>query len=518
MIDTLDGAPRGARRLASRRGAPAGALAALLFLAPLTGGCTVFTDYNDETADPRHAFERGDFKGALDGYHEGLEAANDSLLYHLESGEAAHVGGMYGDSIKLFEVAYKKIDEYQTHALLDAGDMGKQVASILVNEKTLSYTGAVYEQLMLQAYQARNYYLAGKRDDVLSEVLRCYDIMEKARKIYDEELKSAQDGATQNNEGVDIGGVTAKMTETYDYGDLSNAEDVYEINYIRYLNSFLRESCGKGTADYNDAWVDMKFVADRFGSEGFVQRDLARLAERCGDRQAGREIEQRLGLPPQKDVGSVCLFFECGLAPRKVEVKVIFPTLHGAAAIAMPKYEAVQNPAAGAVLVVGDQQVRTTTLSNLQSIAFRYQHDRLPLLIAKQIIRLAAKIAIQEGGDAVIRNNGGENAALWAGLYSIGTSIWNVASEQADLRCWRTLPQTMQVARAYLPAGTYPAKLVLVGPGGATLKEVDLGTITIKDGRHRMINARSVGTNLFVDVPKEAYDRTAEPAPAAGRS
>ncbi|MCW8138649.1 MAG: hypothetical protein KIT58_07075, partial [Planctomycetota bacterium] len=264
--------------MSNRRGNLA-AVAALL-LAPLGGGCTVFTDYNDETRDARHAFERGDFAGALAGYRQGLDATNDSLLYHLEGGAAAHVGGLYADSTRLFEVAYRKIEEYQTRAL--AGDAAQVAASILVNEKTISYTGAVFEQVLLQAYQARNYFLSGKRDGVIVEVLRCYDIVAKAREIYERELATAQGEAGRNNEGVDVAGVTATMRQTYDYGDLSGAEDVYEINYVRYLNAFLREACATDSADFNAAWIDMKFVADRFGGEEFVRRDLARLARRSG--------------------------------------------------------------------------------------------------------------------------------------------------------------------------------------------------------------------------------------------
>ncbi len=486
-----------------RRWGRSGALAALL-LVPLSSGCTVFTDYNEETEEPRRAFERGDFARAVEGYKEGFEALNDSLLYHFEGGASAHVGGMYEESIKLFDVAYRKIDEYQTRAL--AADAAQTAASILVNEKTISYTGDVFEQVMVQAYQARNFYLAGKRDGVTVELSRAYQIIDNARRIYEKELSEAQAEADANNEGVDVAGVEAKMRETYSYGDLSGAEDVYDINYVRYLISFLREAVAVRSSQYNDAWFDMNFLAKRFGDLPFVQRDLIRLSRKSGARARAVELEKKFGFSPPRDEGSVALFFECGMAPQKTEVKVIFPTLHGAAAIAMPKYEPVPNPAAAALLIVGDQQVQTVTLSNMQSIAFRYQSDRLPLLIAKQVIRLAAKIAIQEGGHAAIANNAGENAALWAGLYSIGMSIWNVASEQADLRAWRTLPQTMQVARAYLPEGQYPARLVLLGPGGNKLREMDLGTITVKADRHRMINARSVGTNLFVDVSQEPYD------------
>ena len=84
---------------------------------------------------------------------------------------------------------------------------------------------------------------------------------------------------------------------------------------------------------------------------------------------------------------------------------------------------------------------------------------------------------------------------------AVATSIWNVVSEQADLRCWRTLPQTYQVSRIYLPEGTYPCRIDLVGGGS-----YDLGTVVVEAGKHRMINARSLERKLYWHLPAVPYD------------
>ena len=81
----------------------------------------------------------------------------------------------------------------------------------------------------------------------------------------------------------------------------------------------------------------------------------------------------------------------------------------------------------------------------LESVAFRYFRDRMPLMIAKQIIRIAAKVGLQEGGHAIIKNQGkteknNEVVAILALVWDVLSSIWNVVSEQADLRCWRNFP------------------------------------------------------------------------------
>jgi len=472
-------------------------------------GCTVFTDYNSTTEDARQAFERGDFKTAYREYSEDLDATNDSLLYHLEAATTAHVGQMYEQSLPLFDKAYDKVVEYQNQAL--AMDALQMVGSVTVNEKTIPYSGAVFEQILMQAYNARNDYLRGNHGDVWSHVLHCWELQEKARQIYKKELASYEQESRRKqseNSRIDAGDVRAKMVAAYDYGDLSTAEDVYEINFVRYLNAWLVDAISAGsTDDQNEAWIDLGYVLERFEHVEFIRRDWARLAEASGASGDARELREKWDMPRlPNNYGSVTLFFECGMGPHLEEFGLIFPTYKGAAKFAMPIYKTTPNPVSGAVLRLGQHAQKSVVISDVDKIAFRYHQDRLPIMIAKQIIRLIIKIGIQTGGTVAIeqstkgtKNEGvGKLAALG---FSALTSAWNVISEQADLRCWRTLPQTYQVSRVYLPAGTYPCRIDLAGGGS-----YDLGTVVVEGGKHRMINARSLGRQLYWHLPPEPYD------------
>ncbi|RMG13629.1 MAG: hypothetical protein D6731_11845 [Planctomycetota bacterium] len=489
----------------------------------LTSGCTVFSDYNAATEDAREAFLRGDFAQATEEYSDDLDAANDSLLYHVEAGLSAHVGKDYARSIELFDGAYEIVEEYQDRAIVSASDVAQTVGSFLVNEKTIPYTGAVFEQLMIQAYQARNRYLAGRRDEVLTEILRSYRIQERARKIYEDELRAANSQASSDaaEAGIDPGEVDARLREAYaGPRDLSDAGDVYDPHFMRYLNAFLRDAVAIDQADYNDAFLDLRKLAQRFGKVEFVRRDLARLARLAGAPDVAASASRGLREAIPRDAGSIALFFESGQAPYKKELKITFPTAHGAASVAMPLYEPIPDPVEGAELIVGGRSARTVLLTNLESVAFRYFRDRIPLMVAKQIIRLAAKIGLQEGGHAVIKNQGKTTkkkglVTLLAFFWDVSTSVWNVVSEQADLRCWRTLPRTLQATRIYLPPGDHPARLRLLGAGGQVLREVDLGTVRIAAGKHRLLEARSIGTSVYWDLAKEPYDAAGAPTGGA---
>lgn len=495
-------------------------------LVSLSSGCTVFSDYNASTEDARLAFEQGNFGAATAEYSEDLDASNDSLLYHVEAALAAEVGKGYDKSFKLLDGAYKIVRDYQERAIVSASDVAQTVGSFLVNEKTIPYTGAVFEQLMIQSYQARNLYLSGRKDQVLTEILRCYDIQTKARKIYEEELRTAEGQSEKDAQasGLKIADFDAEMRKAYDTNaDLSEAGDVYDPAYIRYVNSFLRDATADRQSDYDDVLIDLKFVADRFGDRELIRRDMARASRLAGDPAGAKKWEA--GLPPlPKNAGSVCMLFESGMAPRKEEFKVTFmtPTGAGAASIAIPLYKGIPNSVKGATLIVGDQVSETLMLTNLESVAFRYFKDRLPLMIAKMVIRVAAKVGLTEAGTAVLDHQAdttdGETKVIMqilSFLWRIGSSIWNVVSEQADLRCWRTLPQTLSAARVYLPPGTYPARVIVRGAGGRELNTVDLGMITIAARKHRLVNARTLGSRLHWDLPEEPYD-VPQPGAAGG--
>lgn len=492
-----------------------------LLLLPFANGCTVFGDYNEASREARDAFMAGDFDTATKKYSEHLDDINDSLLWRLEAGMSAHVGQSYPESFQLLDAAYRRVVEYQDRALLDAANITQQIGRILVNEKTAPYEGEVFEQILLQAYQAKNAYLSGNRDGVITEVLRCYDIQDKARKLYDEELRTTQAEAneqTASGEGFDPKEVEAEMQKAYTYenqAELQTPEAVYDMRYVRYLSAWLRDAVATRQADYNSALIDLKWVADIFGDVPFVAQDLARLTRLSGDPQGAKAIREKAGLGPiPQGAGSVSLFLEAGTAPKKRQFKMIFPTFSGAAAFAMPIYEPTPNRVSGAILEIGGERHEAACLTDVQEVAFQYHRDRLPLMIARQIIRLAVKIGLQEGGRAVIANSSNSIGAQAGALaWTVGASVWNVVSEQADLRCWRTLPKRMIVTRAYLPEGDYPARVILLDETGASIGSEDLGTIRVAAGQHRMISARSLGTRVFADLGHESYDPSPEPMP-----
>ena len=186
------------------------------------------------------------------------------------------------------------------------------------------------------------------------------------------------------------------------------------------------------------------------------------------------------------------------MAPRKGQIKISIPIPDvGWIGLAFPKYESVPNPIEYAALH-GDQgrlYGRTFVLTDLEALSIRSLEDRMNMLTLKQVLRAAVKGAVVK----TARDQGG-----WAG--ELAANLYNVITEQADLRSWQTLPQNIQVARIPLRAGHHEMILALYGRTGAKAQERAF-SLDVRAGEKIFVNARSgawdlVGFNVFQLGPK----------------
>jgi uncharacterized protein len=69
---------------------------------------------------------------------------------------------------------------------------------------------------------------------------------------------------------------------------------------------------------------------------------------------------------------------------------------------------------------------------------------------------------------------------------------WAIASEEADKRSWRTLPDEIQIARLWLPPGKYELQVHSTGRNGATVGRRSVQTVTLQAGETKLITERVV--------------------------
>lgn len=210
------------------------------------------------------------------------------------------------------------------------------------------------------------------------------------------------------------------------------------------------------------------------------------MAERSGLREEARSWEERLGRSArflrEGEEGEILIFFECGMAPRKEEIKIPLPIpTVGILALAFPRYRPVSSPFSRAALYSqgGRLEGETYVLTDIEAIAMRDLQDQLPILVLKQVLRASAKGAVAR----TAREEGGILGAVAADLY-------NIVSEQADLRSWTTLPKNVQVARLPLETGVRQLVFVLEDAQGVRLEERAF-TVEVLPGQRVFLDVRT---------------------------
>ena len=465
-------------------------------LSLLLSGCAVLTDHNVNIEKPYNQFRQGQFDQASQGFKENVDNELDGLCYALDRAMVHYVSGDLEKSIRLFENAKFKMGGFDDRAKISATDISQQAASFLVNEKTIPYKGEDFERVLLPSFQARNYFLKGDVDGAAVEARRCLFQQDLVKEKYEKELATANKEAKKqkSQSSVSTEGFLStiqdkcKVNQAY----LDDPQSVYQLAYVNYLTGMMLEA----QEDENNARVYYQKVYDILPAHPTIVTDMARIEAKLGNDEESKKYLEASGAEslPGPEAGSIVILYDSGEAPMKIEQFVIFPTGgFGFQKFALPYYQGLPNPAAYVELEIGGQVVRSVAMTSVEQVAFRYFNDRMPLIVAKAIIRVVAKIIAQKLAEEGASSEG-PLARLAVGL---GASFILSFSEQADLRAWRTLPQNVQVGKVYLPEGQYPAKLRLMGSGGNMIDYIDYGNVTVQRGKIELLNVRSIGSRFW---------------------
>ncbi len=453
-----------------------------LGLLAASAGCSLFTPYSERIGRPLEDFETGRLEAAYRQVEKRSHKGKDRLLYLLEGGMIRHAQVRLDDSNAVFAEANQVIRAFEGKAVVSASEVAAQGASLLVNEKTLPYEGQPFEKVLVYTYKGLNYLLLHEYEGARVEVRRSFAQQQKNRELHRKAIERIDEEARAKQ--IQAETFTRRVASEYGAQEAIAREvtNPYEDPFAYYLSALVYEFYG----EYNDAFIDLKKVQELRPGVPCVENDLLRMAERSGLREELRSWEKRLGRSVrflrEGEEGEILIFFECGMAPRKEEIKIPLPIPGvGILALAFPTYRAVPNPFPRAALYSegGRLEGATYLLTNIEAIAMRDLQDRLPILVLKQVLRASAKGAVAR----TAREQGGI-------LGAIAADVYNVVSEQADLRSWTTLPENIQVARLPLERGVRQLVFALEDANGARLQEQAF-TVEVLPGQSIFLDART---------------------------
>ena len=384
------------------------------------------------------------------------------LLYLMDHGMVLHLAGEYTKSNAVLEEAHLLIEELYTKRIRD------EAASLLVNEARQPYEGAPYEHVMVNVIKGLNYGLLQQWNEALVE----------ARRI-DHRLNVLSD----NEEGND----------TYQ-----------EDPFARYLVGLLYDITG----DSNNAYVGYR-KAEQIYKENVgwtrvvlpnvLKRDLIRMATRLGlhgeakkYQEAYPEVANELPVNPERNLAQIVVVTYHGKGPEKEDLFIDVPVsldalalvaltkpgfrgssrrnrggeallygIHGRIArIALPRFTLNEESLALDAIQIRGSTTSLTTQSqrmyDIHAVAEKNLADGYDSLVLRAVARTAIKMASAEGialgaRAAVGKKHRGLVGPLVGGI----ARVLALATEEADIRSWRTLPGEIQLARIWVVPGEY---------------------------------------------------------------
>lgn len=413
-----------------------------------------------------------------------LDGSNASLA-RLERGRIAHLKGDFAASEEEFKQAIELSRKFEERAKISVSAVTDQLTSLVYNDSVIDYEPAGFERVMMYHFQALNYLARGNLDSAAVEVRRANDEQERSLKAHEREVAEAQKASAEKGIGwSDLSkDVANALGNSKAVGN--SVKNSFQNAYTFYMSGVVHELQNEP----NDAYIDYKKALEIANQNRFIQRDVARLANALSmtddiarySRQFSRVFAE-VKKQNADDVDLVVLF-EDGLVPEKKAIKLPLPIpgVAGLTAFAIPTYEVSAVPPQPLEIRAGKGLIgKTERICALDSLAVKDYQEKAPAMLARQVLRTVAKGA----ATAAAAHYGG-------GLGSLASSTYAVATERADTRSWRSLPQNAQLLRLPVKAAT---DLELVHPGSGAR-----GSLSVPQGAKRLIvRAIRVGSALLV--------------------
>jgi hypothetical protein len=388
-------------------------------LALLLSSCA---SYTSATRKGMEAFEHRDYQAAETVYSPAAEApGKDQLVYLFDRATVRNAAGKFEESAKDFQLA-DRLSEIKNYTAL-----ATEVATVITNDRILTYKGEEFEHVLVSTYLALNY--AGLGED--------------------------------ENAAVAARQVNRKLERLRDEGKRK-----YHLNaFSQYLAGVLFERLG----NWNFAYVDYKKAFALKPNFEPLRNDVIRGALQTDNSNDLEKYRRQLGVSKEemkeaskemRTKGSVVLLYQNGFAPEKVP---------NAQWHELPEYRLRFNKHRAARLYLdGEEVARSAVLFNVEEAALENMKEKYATYLVKRAMGVATRAVVAHQLD---KNNPGLGTLV---------AIAMGAASQADLRSWTTLPKDFQVARAEVKPGTYQATVRLEDIYGNLSAPRSLGKVEVK--------------------------------------
>ncbi|MEI7611404.1 MAG: hypothetical protein WCK63_00775 [Betaproteobacteria bacterium] len=377
----------------------------------------------------------------------GAITKDKDILYYLEKGELLTLDSNYPEGKDAWLKADEFVREWEDSVKSDPSKVIGDISSFLVNDKTRRYEGQDYEKVMLSTNLTLSHIMQGNFDLARIEMKKTYEREKLIESFREKEYDKLQDDAKKNNVSADVKQMKDYPMAELDSPEVNSLKNGFQNAFAHYLAGYFFEVTGESS----------------LAEPGY--RNALQLAPNSRMIQAGlKNVGRRKPGPRESDVLFV---IESGFAPawKSITIPIPIPQSKGGVMVSplsFPLLKAENRGFVPTVVNVAGKQLPVETLTNIDAMARRLLKDQMPAILLRTVIRSVLKSLAQDQA---------YKGGLALGLVA---NIATVASEQADDRSWRTLPERISVARATLPQGNQMIEFQTAN--GSFRKEVSIGS------------------------------------------
>ncbi len=386
-----------------------------------------------------------------------LYRQQDRLLYYLDMGMTYFYQGDYQRSNQFFEQAERIMEELFTRSISQAA------MSFFLNDLTQDYYGEVHENIYVNVFKAINYIMLDRFDDAFVEIKRI-DI--KLRELEDK-YRDLVDKYNQAD--------TTAIDFTYQAPQFYNDALAHYLAYLVY----------RAEKSFDDCRIELEKIDQAFR----LQSDVYYF--------------EKPSFLQQPNLDGTCLNIIgfVGQAPRKIAVGGLITTYKDylgisdlSVPIALPRIpfpgmkEGYHFKFAFPVMVSGKSRVARIDvaingqpagslelLEDMGKVAVKTFQSRQKIIYLKTLVRTVTKGLLAAKGKKKLRKELKADGFLGA-LLDAGVDMMVDATEQPDLRIWKTLPDRCLAGEFLVSPGTYSVQVTCYDAGQQVLYQKSMET------------------------------------------
>lgn len=474
--------------LISGKQVPQWALAVSLILLTCLTGC----NSNATLRQAQAVYRVGDLPAAKEHIATFIASEGrgvDRVIAHLEQGTIFRDSKDISASEASYQIADDAIDRIDDQPDVS---LSKEVYSTLTNMNNLTYRGFNYDRVMLSVYRALNQMQLGNMPAARVNLIRAYNRQVDAVDRNAQRIEKAQQSANQvaKDKGVQV-------VKTRDDSGFNNSMQQHYADLNQY----------QGYADYVNPFAEwlqgLYFFADHAdGSD--TERARKSMQRTAAMVPLNRYVQQDYQMleaiqSGQRATPMTYVIFATGTAPLRSEFRLDIPVFVFArdvdyVGVNFPVLKMNSNFLRKLTIQAQGQTYRTQLLADMDRIVAQEFKNELPGIVTRTIISAASKAAVAYG----LRNTVKDQNSWEALAIRIASTAYQIATNEADLRTWASLPKQFQIARFPTPNERIVS---LAGNQSSTIN------VELKPGQVNVIYVRSIAPYVPLQISQFSFGK-----------